>query len=354
MKRKNPYPGVTKVTDRHGKIRWRFRKKGCKACYLRGPYGSKEFEIAYQAALDDRPVSLPKSGAAPDSFDWLIETYRRSPDFHALGKVYKRNLTLELERFGRAHGHRQVASLKRRHVEALVARKHRTPSAANKLLKLIGRLCRYAITQDMIPSDPTRGVRKFRENRDGYHTWTDAEIARFELHHGPDSRAVLALRLILYTGASRQDVARMGWQNVKAGRIFYRRGKTGEEVDLPVTPELAETLARIPRNQMLFITQEKQPDRGYGTQSFGNWFAAMCRQADIPGRAHGMRKAGATRLANAGATEFEVMAYLGHKTPQEARTYTKKANRARLGDSGMAKLQNASNPPARLVKTPRN
>ncbi len=43
MKRNHPYPGVTRVKDRHGKIRWRFRKKGCSECYIKGAYGSKEF-----------------------------------------------------------------------------------------------------------------------------------------------------------------------------------------------------------------------------------------------------------------------------------------------------------------------
>jgi hypothetical protein len=54
-----------------------------------------------------------------------------------------------------------------------------------------------------------------------------------------------------------------------------------------------------------------------------------------------LRKAGATRLANVGATEFEIMAFLGHRTPAEARTYTKKASRRTLGDSGMKKLARA-------------
>ena len=54
--------------------------------------------------------------------------------------------------------------------------------------------------------------------------------------------------------------------------------------------------------------------------------------------AHGLRKAGARRLAEAGATEFEVMAFLGHGTAREASRYFAAANRASLADSGLAKL----------------
>jgi len=50
----------------------------------------------------------------------------------------------------------------------------------------------------------------------------------------------------------------------------------------------------------------------------------------------------ATRLAGAGATEWEIASYLAHSHTTQAAVYTKKANRARLADSGFAKL-NAGN-----------
>ncbi len=55
-----------------------------------------------------------------------------------------------------------------------------------------------------------------------------------------------------------------------------------------------------------------------------------------------LRKAGATRLADAGASEWEIASYLAHSDTTQAAVYTKKANRARLADSGFAKL-NAGN-----------
>ena len=83
---------------------------------------------------------------------------------------------------------------------------------------------------------------RYTENPDGFHTWTEQEILQFEDHHGITSKPVLALRLILNTGAARQDVCRLGRQNVRDGRIAYRRGKTGGEVDLPILDELFDVL----------------------------------------------------------------------------------------------------------------
>ena len=65
----------------------------------------------------------------------------------------------------------------------------------------------------------------------------------------------------------------------------------------------------------------------------------MCAEAGLNHcSAHGLRKAGARRLAEHGATEWEVMAFLAHRTAKEASRYTAAANRARLTTTGMAKL----------------
>lgn len=337
MKRKNPYPGITRIIDRHGKTRWRFRKKGCVSCYIKGAYGSKEFEASYQAALNNKPHTIPKSRANPGTFDWLIEQYLRSADYALLGPTTRKNLFGEIRRFRQEHGHRRVAQLRPKHVEALVLKKKNTPSAANKLKKLITRLCRYAIKLEIIASNPAQDVKKIKENEDGYHTWTESEVSRFLEHHGENSTASMVLHLILYTGAARQDVNRMGWASIYDNRIFYNRGKTGERVDLPLHAKLEKFLVNIPRDQKTFISQVKSAREGYTTESFGNWFGDRCKEAGVPGRAHGLRKAGATQLAEAGGTEYEVMTFLGHKTPHEARKYVQAANRKKMADNAMAK-----------------
>lgn len=357
MRRRNPFPGVTVATDRHGKRRYRFRMKGRPECYIPGEYGSAEFRKAYEAAVASKPAIVdPTRLAERGSFDWLIERYLATPEFHKIGPIYKRNLSLEIERFRRDYGKCMIADLRSDHVEAIIGRKAETPAAANKLLKLIRRLCRYAVKRGWLDRDPTVGVKPYATNPDGYYTWTEADIAQFEAHHGVGSKAVLAMRLMLCTGAARQDAAGMGWQNIKGDRIEYRRGKTGGQVSVPLkyVPELVEVLDMVPRDQMLFITHGS--GRRYNPATFGSWFKDQIRAAGLPERAstHGLRKAGATRIANAGGTEFEIMAFLGHKTPDEARTYVKAANRLALTDSALEKARGASNPVLRLDNSTAN
>jgi integrase/recombinase XerD len=52
-----------------------------------------------------------------------------------------------------------------------------------------------------------------------------------------------------------------------------------------------------------------------------------------------LRKATATRLAEAGATVHEIMAVTGHKTLKEIERYTAEAQKRMLADSGMSKLK---------------
>lgn len=53
MRRRNdPFPGVTRAVDRHGKPRWRFQRSRFSA-HLPGVYGSVEFRAAYEAALTE-------------------------------------------------------------------------------------------------------------------------------------------------------------------------------------------------------------------------------------------------------------------------------------------------------------
>ena len=54
-RRKNPFPGVNTVKDRHGKLRYRLRRtiRGRTVdTYLPGPYGSPEFRAAYEEACE--------------------------------------------------------------------------------------------------------------------------------------------------------------------------------------------------------------------------------------------------------------------------------------------------------------
>ena len=55
--------------------------------------------------------------------------------------------------------------------------------------------------------------------------------------------------------------------------------------------------------------------------------------------AHGLRKAAARRLAEAGCSEHEIAAITGHASLAELRVYTRAVNQKRLAVAAMAKVK---------------
>lgn len=98
-------------------------------------------------------------------------------------------------------------------------------------------------------------------------------------------------------------------------------GKPGQEVDLPI------------------LIAHGEQGKAYVPDSFGNCFGDRCCKLGLGHcSSHGLRKAGARRLAEHGATAFEVMAFLAYRTAKKASRHVAAANRTTLTTSGMAKL----------------
>jgi integrase len=151
------------------------------------------------------------------------------------------------------------------------------------------------------------------------------------------SRARLALALLLYTGQRRSDVVRMGRQHVRDGLLHVRQQKTAVELVIPVHSDLAELVAGA-TDRLTFLVNDW--GRPFTVGSFSNWFRAQCDMANLRHcSAHGLRKAAARRLAEAGCTEHEIAAITGHASLREVARYTRAADQRRLADAAMRKAK---------------
>jgi len=80
--------------------------------------------------------------------------------------------------------------------------------------------------------------------------------------------------------------------------------------------------------------------RPFTPAGFGNWFRARCDEAGLHHcTAHGLRKACATALAEAGASTHEIAAISGHMSLEEIERYTRATRKKKLADTAMAKLK---------------
>lgn len=349
MARRKPFPGVTRVKDRHGKVRWRFRSRGFSA-YLPGPYGSAAFVAAYELARTGKKPdgSTPGKRLEPGTIKWLLHSYQQTPGWANLAPITRKNLSNEIKWLEEQAGDLPFIRFGVQHVEALMAKKAGRPAASNKVRKLLSRLFRHAIRLGLMTENPAALAQSYKTNPHGFHTWTAAEIVRFRQYWPVGSAPRRALELALNTGVARQDMARMGWQNVEGGKIRYARGKSGQAAVLPILPELAAELVFVPRSEtLLWFTHTS--GRPYTPASFGNWFKDRCADAGLAHcNLHGLRKALAVHLAENEATENEIAAVLTHANTRQASTYTKGADRERLAEKLLSMRPNVTNLSERL------
>jgi integrase len=221
----------------------------------------------------------------------------------------------------------------------MMAQKVATPTAANALLKMLRLLMPMAIDAGMRSDDPTVGVKRVRVTSEGHPVWTEHDIATFQRRHLPGTRARLAMELALCTMQRRGDLVRMGRQHFQAGVLTVRQEKTRTVVEIPMLPELQAELDQLSAGQMTFLVNEH--GNPFRPSSFSGWFRSMCLEAGLPEghSVHGLRKSGATRLADAGCSDHEIMSWGGWKSLSEVQRYTRAANRRKLAQGVVLKLE---------------
>jgi integrase len=105
----------------------------------------------------------------------------------------------------------------------------------------------------------------------------------------------------------------------------------------PIVPPLARALEAVPRSNLTFLLTER--GAAFSSAGFGNWFRDRRDEANLGQySAHGLRKLTATRLANEGCSEREIMAITGHSSLSEVPRCTKARDQARLAKQAMSTI----------------
>jgi integrase len=363
------YRYLVEDVDRHGKVRIYFRRKGQPKVLLTEKPGTPQFESEYQRAfrgeLELQPV-IQHTPASPESLRWLCEQYYASAKFKSLAPSTQTDRIRILEAVckqrigGRSAGDLPYGLMEPRHIAKLRDEKAGLAEAANKRVKVLRQLFAWACLPEYgyATKNPARDVTKLpSSNPEGIRAWTDADAARYEARHPIGTKARLAFDLLLYTGVRRSDVVKLGPQmerwftdtlpdgrTVQIQKLLFTETKGGSRIvkthELPILPPLRRSIDATKQqigHLVYLVTAYGKP---HSVKGFGNWFKDRCREGGIKDlSAHGLRKLGAQRCAEAGATEHQLMALFGWTSPQQAAVYTKKANRAKLEAAAAPLLQ---------------
>lgn len=356
------YPNAGPFTDRHGRVRWRFRRAGKTVALPHAP-GHPEFEEAYQAAVEGRPprkaaIIAHPNAAAPRSMQaaWNL-VLRDSPDWKQLNAVTRQKQSAIAEAFLASPiaegakvkwGQAPLLDLKRRHVRALLAARSETPHAARHLLVVIRKMILAGLDEEWIESDPTYRL-KYRPETKGWRAWTDAEREQFEKRWPIGTTPRLVYVLALWLGNRRSDVAALPVSAIQGNTIVLQQVKTGRRLVLSITPMLREALdATDLDGPTILLTAYGEP---FSAKSLTGRMADWTKAAGLPKGCtlHGLRKTLGKMLADGGATTRQIMDTLGHTDIKHAELYTKEADQQRLAKQGMAavvKLHRSRKKPA--------
>ncbi|KAB0682031.1 tyrosine-type recombinase/integrase [Aureimonas leprariae] len=353
-------PYIEKNPTRHGKVRYYFRFEGKRICRLPDDIRSEEFSAEYWKAR--RQIEKPDPAAGdgwtmasptrPNSFRWLCMRYMRSNAFTTLDLTTqtKRRQIMEAmwaeplkasEPDGRAFADMPIAKLDVANIEALRDRKKDTPFAANERLKILRQVFETQENGKAITPNVAKLAAPFRVQSTGHHTITSAEIAQFIEHHGPRSKAVFALVMLMFTGFRVSDLAQIGPQHRRRDelhlRLFKNRGRAPTDIVIPVHPVLETVLSWHPVAGLTYMRTEY--DKPYSIKGLGQRVSEWFDQAGLPHcSAHSVRKGLATNQAENEATDKMLDAMFGWKDAKTSRIYTARADRSRLARQAVQRI----------------
>lgn len=347
MARKWLPDNVTEWHDRHGKARYRFRKKGLPTYHFKHAPGTPEFLEELHAAKNADPVQGVT--CAPFTYDALAVAFYGTPRWIKTKPSTKATYSSIIERWRKDNGHVDVRKVTTGNIDKKLASMSETPAAANNLRKVLSRLHRHAVKLGWRVDNPVEATDAYQMEGDGFHCWTDDELAAFDKRWPIGTRERLAKELLLNTALRKSDMLTVGPRHRQGDALRLRHSKNASDTIVTITKPLQAALEGIEGDPYLQTIYGKP----YTPTGFYNWFKRACVKAGIPHCSpHGLRKAISRKLAESGATVLEGRAVTGHKTDREFMKYAESANRAAMAAKALANLD--GEPPERTAKTQGN
>jgi integrase len=313
------YPGLALRVSDSGRKTWVyfFRLKNGKVKLHRmtlGLYPAMTVEQAHEAWRKARdlvqagrdPRAATESALPPKSFEGVFEEWlkRDMAGKRSAGRVEKRLRRYTLPSW---RG-RLITDIDRRAALAVIDDIHDSGKVvlARRVFSHLHRMFVWCIGRGIIDVNPLRHAEKPGSEKARERVLTDAELVKvwnaaeqLQPHYRD------ALRLLILTGARKQEISELRWDEIKGGCIFLEgeRTKTGRQHIIPLSTPARDLVA----------------DRHVGDYVFGgvsNWTRAKRKLDEVSGvtgwTIHDLRRTLATGLQQKGVPLPVTEAVLGH------------------------------------------
>lgn len=271
------------------------------------------------------------------TLDGLIRLFEKSPEFRALTHSSKRSYTLYLGRANallrsRSGESPPARAIERRDVLALRDALADTPGAANQAIRAVGALYAWAIDNEKVKDNPSKGVKKFKP--EPHEPWP-AELVEEAL---ADPQVGMAVALLYFTGQRINEVVKMSRRDIEGDAMRVYVQKTQRHINVAILPELWGMLQRRPLDGLTILTNANgRPWTQSGLRQKLQEWAKVRGYKVVP---HGLRKNAVISLLEAGCTSAEVSG-ITDQSIQMIEHYAKRANKVTLGRAAVVKLEAA-------------
>ena len=329
--------------DRHGKLRYYFRRsKGHPRVALPAP-DTPEFEPAYISALSGvEPPQRRTHGV--NSLSWLIKQYRASSKYTGLSSATRRQRDNIFRGVERANGNKPYRDVSQKHIVAGRERRAQTPAQARNFLDAMRGLFAWAVESELLQKNPAANVKNPpRPKGPGFAAWSQEDVDKYRAYYPLGARERVWFEVLIGTGARRGDAVALVKTHIKNGLIEIETEKEKTRAYVPVLPEMIEAIeAGGTGDMVLLVGKTGKPLK---KESFGNMFRTMCNAAGVNKSAHGLRKYVATRYAEMGLSDAELEAIFGWvRGSGMAAHYSKNAQRRRMAMKVAEEIRNTNTP----------
>jgi integrase len=251
-----------------------------------------------------------KNDAAENNRSWALQ--KRQAEIHVLPKW----------------GKRSIDSISRGDVRDLIDGIEGVV-APNRVLALVRRLFRHALSRDWIAMSPAEAIEKPRGEKARDRYLEMAEVKRvygaadlLGYPYGP------YVKMLLLTGQRRTEVASMRWQDIDLDAATWVMGSDDTKADrahlVPLSPAAVAILKAAPRlGDYVWTTDGETHVQNY-TKAKNKLDAFIAAQGDPldAWRLHDLRRSAATHLVRLGVAETVVSRVLNHSVQNvTARVY---------------------------------
>lgn len=326
--------GFKIFSDRYGKLRCYHRQTGRKIDLDQAPIGSARFLAECEAIRATQDANSLRT-AKPGTLGGLIQAYFETEHFRNLAPATKRDYRQCADYLEPIRDTPVplidtplVAAIHDKAAKAIGWRR------ANMVRSVLSEVFRHAIPKGLIRENYAKGViPKPRPKSLPYanRPWTQEECEVVLRLAPPHMKAAIAL--MMNTGLDPSDALALRRDQIDKETIWGARGKTGNEVAIPIGPRLRAALEEAPHHDAHTILASSRGESWTynGFSTVWHRFKSRIEEQGLIAKGltlKGLRHTVATTLREAGLDERRIADLLGQKTPSMARHYSRSANLA--------------------------